>query len=276
MIAALRQRGWRQRRRILAVAGVLGIAGLLAGEGVVGLLLYGRLGGVAPGLVVGLAPARRRFADKIAVALLAGVIVDGAFDAVLGIGPTVTLVTILALGAIFLFEAELFNIAAGAGPTVFRARRVVRLPRDRVWHLLVAQAGEPWEPAVASIDIQQGPAGERLRRGVYREGGPMGGFVRYERTVEEDPQRYHLSEAWFEHPLMPEADLSDMQAATGTVLDEIPEGTVVSLYEGVPSYGAYLRALAWLDDMMADHLDHFAAIAEERPDFSFKAADSGF
>lgn len=165
----------------------------------------------------------------------------------------------------------LFNLATGLnriawpGTLTLTARRVIARPAAAVWQAMVLAPGHPhWDPDVAAVGATVGDAVELVPAaptGPVRPGTT-------ERVLELDPGRYRrsLRQAPREAPDDPVPAIDERlhlaPHAGGT------EVTLVRVCRGVPLMTA-LRL--WLEDHAGDALDDFAAVLEERANWSLSA-----
>ncbi len=124
----------------------------------------------------------------------------------------------------------------------------------------------PWNPLVARG--VRDPADPDLIRWIYDEDGPLAGTVFCERTIERGASHY-IAESWTEQ--------GDEVAAPMETLFRLDfrhhrRGTRIELTEKVSATPAHTIVYGWLDDFVADYLDQFVNVVENRPDTSIRAA----
>jgi len=121
----------------------------------------------------------------------------------------------------------------------------------------------PWDPTIERI-TGEGPG--RFRHH-YADPGPLQGL-----SVEIEVVERHPTGGRFRTVAQGE-DAAPARSETPVEAAPHASGTRLTVTERAEDFPAATLLAAWLDDMMADHLDRFAAYAEGRPDMTVGGAD---
>ncbi|MEL6476691.1 MAG: SRPBCC family protein [Pseudomonadota bacterium] len=266
-----------QWRRLLwhGVYAVLFLAQLRGGLAWDGGVLLAALAGIALSVAAVMAlPALLIPIDILLLALLCFQLLDRG-DLVSGVAALTGVelsgftgwVLYFAVGAAVIILAMRLNRVHLPGRLTVERSRWIDAPPGEVWRRFASADGQPWGPTVLRIE-------GRFALGEDRVFHTLG-------STEEKPERYTETLVALEEGV----SLTKRAVAIDETLDldvmhaftTAPEagGTRLTVREEIARFPVLIALAGWLDDFMADDLAHFAAIIEDRRDWSIKGAMVG-
>lgn len=271
------QRVVRQRRRLALVAllglieGLVEVLGSLPGAGWHSPALFALVNLALAGLLVCAVPTHRALAEKIAFGGLVGSVAALGFEGAVATVIDIGLAALVPL-AWWALEGLVARALAHPVPIAYSSARIVRLAPETALARLLPEPGERhWNPLVARI--AEGTGGTRVLH--YHADGPLADLVG---RIEPEARRPGLLR--YRSQLTPRVmersePQGPMPAVTEVRAEPDPLGCRLEMTERQSAMPLYFATLGWLDDLVGDSLDQFAAVMEGRPDHSVKAADAG-
>lgn len=270
------QRAWRQRRRLAATALLAGLAWTLATGGGDPVALLAIMAGTATATAVWVAamPSWRGMTSGLAMGYFATALASATLFDLSGWGfHAAALILGTALG---LFRALIMvSLPLGKLNQAVRGRAAVALPPAEALELFANDEGagtEPkWHPELERIERDpENPA----RALLY-----MHSLAGEQPAIAEAITLEHRPGAYFKVQARNVGFGSDLDGGAVTIATfeaaPHPRGALLTISEENTLPSALLLGM-WIDDAPGDYADRFAAIVEDRPDYSFFTADHRF
>ncbi|MEL6575301.1 MAG: hypothetical protein AAFQ81_05350 [Pseudomonadota bacterium] len=276
MIDAFRSRAWRQRRRLALVSLLSGLAWFLAtGGGSPVTLVAVMLGSMlATALWLTAMPAWRGIASGLAMGYVITALAGALFFDLSGWGfHAAALILGLLLG---LFRALIMvSLPLGKLTQAVRGRAAVAMPPAEALELLINDEGAgdtpKWHPDLDRIERDAERPDRALLYMKSYDGEEPG--IAEAITLEHEPGKRFKAQA---RNIGFGSDVDGGAVTIATFEAEPhPRGALLTITEENTLPAALLLGM-WIDDAPGDYADRFAAIVEERPDYSFFTADHAF
>ncbi|MEL6766100.1 MAG: hypothetical protein AAFP17_02875 [Pseudomonadota bacterium] len=276
MLDAFRSRAWRQRRRLALVSLLSGLAWFLATGGGAPLTLLAIMFAslIATALWVTAMPGWRGMSSGIAMGYVATALAGALFFDLSGWGFHAAALTLgIALG---LFRALIMvSLPLGKLTQAVRGRAAVAMPPAEALELLINDEGAgdtpKWHPDLERIERDA----DRPERALLY----MKAYESEEPAIAEAIRLEHEPGKRFKCQARNVGFGSDIDGGAITIAtfeaEPHPRGALLTITEENTLPAALLLGM-WIDDAPGDYADRFAAIVEERPDYSFFTADHRF
>lgn len=259
---------WRQRRRLLTIV----LMGLVAGLALSG-WTSGSSAVTVPPLMLGIGmatilivPHFRHLALNFALFTMLAAVLTTA----LGYAPSALLILGIGAAAAVLLPAEHVWLNGLRLPWIAstRAGRFIEIAPETLWRKVYPTVSERhWDPALSGILPTERP--DHVIYAYATRGYRGGERIRVHIFDVVEGQEFKLRDL-----SLPNAAEGGPVSVTQHCIEPHGEGAILRLHEGIWQVGLWSAISLWLDDYLADHADHIAALLEERRDWSIKAQDA--
>ncbi|MEO1494751.1 MAG: hypothetical protein AAFV19_21605 [Pseudomonadota bacterium] len=253
---------WRQRRRILLATTLAGVGGVcVAGNDWQVPVATALLASALMAITVVLAPGLRWFVLKMAMVFALCSTVYAAT------GVRLDILAPVGVFGLMLVPSQHRWLDHYTMPWIHRALASVEIARsvDAVWQVVRPVPGAPhWDPSVAEVRLGAEPDGLMLKRRL-----PDGSLVDQPlQLLDVAPLRYLK----IRDRSLSEAGEDGAVTVTAFRFSGDRETCRLVLIEATWRRPLWTAFSLWLDDYLADHADHMAALIEGRPDPSLRGA----